>query len=148
MAMDREAFFWKIMDGKVPPPPIATTLGLVFKHVDAGAGTIEVEFTAKPEFANPAGNVQGGILGAMLDDAMGTALAATLAKGEFAPTLNLSIAFERPAKPGSIQGKGRVLKRGKDVCFLAGELFQNGERVASATATALVRRLQDRSSPL
>lgn len=143
IAMDREAFFWKIVDGKVPPPPIAQTLGLVFRHVDAGTGTIEVEFTAKPEFTNPAGNVQGGMLGAMLDDAMGTALAATLAKGEFAPTLNLSIAFERPAKPGSIQGKGRVLKRGKDICFLAGELFQNGDRVASATATALVRRLPD-----
>ncbi|HZM37392.1 MAG TPA: hypothetical protein VFC18_23235 [Burkholderiales bacterium] len=40
------------MDGKVPPPPIAETLGLVFKHVDAGAGTIEVEFTARPEFSN------------------------------------------------------------------------------------------------
>mgnify|MGYP006171741789 CR=1 FL=1 len=141
--IDREAFFWRIVDGKVPPPAIATTLGLVFKHIDADAGTIEVEFTARPEFANPTGNVQGGILGAMLDDAMGTALAATLAKGEFAPTLNLSIAFERPAKAGVIQGKGRVLKRGKDICFLAGELHQNGERVASATATALIRRLPD-----
>jgi acyl-coenzyme A thioesterase PaaI-like protein len=34
-----------------------------------------------------------------------------------------------------------VLKRGKEVCFLAGELYQDGELVASATATAIIRRL-------
>jgi len=32
-----------------------------------------------------------------------------------------------------------VIKRGKDVCYLAGELFQEGELIATATATALVR---------
>jgi uncharacterized protein (TIGR00369 family) len=138
---DKAAFFWRIRAGELPPPPIAATLGLVFKHIDAEAGTIEVEFTARPEFNNPAGNVQGGILAAMLDDAMGTALAATLAKGEFAPTLNLNASFHRGAKAGTISGKGRVLKRGKDVCFLAGELYQDGELVASATATALIRRM-------
>jgi uncharacterized protein (TIGR00369 family) len=85
--------------------------------------------------------VQGGFLAAMLDDTMGPALAATLAAGEIAPTLNLNVSFERPAKVGMLSGKGRVLKRGRDVCFLAGELYQDGQRVASATATALVRKI-------
>jgi uncharacterized protein (TIGR00369 family) len=76
----------------------------------------------------------------MLDDTMGPALAATLAEGEFAPTLNLNVSFERPAQVGTIVGKGRVLKRGRDVCFLAGELYQDGQRLACATATALIRR--------
>jgi uncharacterized protein (TIGR00369 family) len=111
----------------------------VFKHIDAESGAVEVEFQAKPEFTNPAGNIQGGFLAAMLDDTMGPALAATLAAGEFAPTLNLNVSFERGAKVGAIVGKGRVVRRGKDVCFLAGELFQDGERIASATATAFVR---------
>jgi acyl-coenzyme A thioesterase PaaI-like protein len=39
-----------------------------------------------------------------------------------------------------LQGKGRILKRGKEVCFLAAELFQEGEMVAAATATAIIRR--------
>jgi uncharacterized protein (TIGR00369 family) len=71
---------------------------------------------------------------------MGPALAAMLAAGEIAPTLNLNVSFERPAKVGTLSGKGRVLRRGRDVCFLAGELYQDGQRVAAATATALVRR--------
>ena len=138
--MDKEAFFWKIMAGELPAPNVAAILGVKFKAIDADAGTIEVEFLAKPEFTNPMGKVQGGFLAAMLDDTMGPALAATLAVGEFAPTLNLNVSFGRPASVGSLLGKGRVVKRGKEVCFLAGELFQEGELVASATATAIIRR--------
>jgi acyl-coenzyme A thioesterase PaaI-like protein len=47
---------------------------------------------------------------------------------------------ESPSSP--IQwGVGRVLRKGKDVCYLAGELSQNGELVATATATALIRKM-------
>jgi len=138
--MDKNAYFWEVMDGKLPPPGAAATLNMRFTHIDAEAGTIETTFEAGTAFTNPAGHVQGGFLAAMLDDTMGPALAATLAAGEIAPTLNLNVSFERPAKVGTLSGKGRVLKRGRDVCFLAGELYQDGQRVASATATALVRR--------
>ena len=57
------------------------------------------------------------------------------------PTLNLNVSFLKPAKPGKLRGVGRVVKKGKDVCYLAAELSQNGEIVASATATALIRRM-------
>ena len=137
--MDSNAFFWKIVRGEIPPPNVAETLGITFGNIDAEAGTIEVEFLARPEFTNPMGNVQGGFLAAMLDDTMGPALAATLKEGEFAPTLNLNVSFERAAKVGPLSGKGRVVKKGRDVCFLAAELYQAGELVASATATALIR---------
>jgi uncharacterized protein (TIGR00369 family) len=139
--MDREAFFWQVADGRLPPPRVAATLGMKITRVDAEAGVVEADFEAKPEFTNPVGNVQGGILAAMLDDTMGPALACQLAAGEFAPTLNLNISFLKPAKPGKLRGVGRVVRKGKDVCYLAGELSQNGELVATATATALIRRM-------
>ena len=141
--MDRKAYFWQVMDGHLPPPGAAATLGIRFTHIDAESGTIDTTFEANAGFTNPAGHVQGGFLAAMLDDTMGPALAAMLAEGEIAPTLNLNVSFERPAKVGTLHGKGRVLKRGRDVCFLAGELYQDGQRVASATATALVRKAAD-----
>lgn len=138
--MDRDAFFWQVQDGKLPAPKAAATLGIAIKQVSPESGTIEVEFQGKPEFTNPAGNIQGGFLAAMLDDTMGPALSATLKAGQFAPTLNLNVSFSKPAKVGVLQGKGRILKRGKEVCFLSSELYQEGEIVASATATALIRR--------
>ena len=139
--MSKDSFFWKIMAGELAPPKAAWTLGISFKVVDPEAGTIEVEFQARAAFTNPAGNIQGGFLAAMLDDTMGPALAATLGPNEFAPTLNLNVSFERPAVVGTIVGKGRIVKRGRDVCFLAAELFQGGELVASGTATALIRSM-------
>jgi len=138
--MNREALFWQIQDGKASPPAAAATLGISIRAVSPEDGVIEVEFDGKPEFTNPVGHIQGGFLAAMLDDTMGPALAATLDAGEFAPTLNLNVSFARPAKVGKLQGRGRILKRGKEVCFLAAELFQEGELVAAATATAIIRR--------
>jgi uncharacterized protein (TIGR00369 family) len=140
--VDRDALFWQIMEGKAPAPRCADTLGITFSNVRPDEGTIEVGFVAKAEFLNHTGVVQGGFLAAMLDDTLGPALAATLGKGEFAPTANLNVSFFRPAKVGELQGKGRVVRRGRGVCFLAGELFQDGELIASATATAIIRRIE------
>lgn len=116
------------MRGEMPPPPAATTLGISFKNIDAKIGAIEVEFEGKKEFTNPAGNIQGGFLAAMLDDTMGPALASTLSEGEFAPTLNLNVCFQSAAKVGRLLGKGRVVKRGRGVCFLSAELYKTASR--------------------
>ena len=84
--MDKNSFFWKIVDGKVPVPPCAKTLGLEFVEIDGERGTIETRFEAVNSFLNPVGHVQGGFLAAMLDDTMGTALASTLKDEELLST--------------------------------------------------------------
>ncbi len=139
--MDNKAFFWKVQEGDLPPPKAAETLGIKILNVDVNEGSIEVSFEAIEAFTNPAGNVQGGFLAAMLDDTMGPALAATLKEGEFAPTLSLNVNFHAPAKIGALIGRGRVVRRGGQVCFLSGELEQAGQVIATATAAALVRKL-------
>jgi uncharacterized protein (TIGR00369 family) len=84
--------------------------------------------------------IQGGLLAAMLDDTLGPALVATLGPGQFAPTTDLHVQFLRPARPGRLTGRGRVVHRGKDIAFLAGELLDDsGQIVAAATATAKIR---------
>jgi uncharacterized protein (TIGR00369 family) len=81
------------------------------------------------------------MLAAMLDDTMGPALVATLGDGEWAPTTDLHVQFLHPAGPGVLVGRGRVVRRGGSVAFLAGELSDaDGRVVATAVATASVRR--------
>ncbi|HEY8546298.1 MAG TPA: PaaI family thioesterase [Acidimicrobiales bacterium] len=139
--MSRSGPFWDVMEGRVPPPPAAVTLGFELLAVDPDAGTIEVAFTATEAFLNPIGVVQGGFLAAMLDDTLGPALVATLGDGEFAPTTDLHVQFLRPAQPGRLVGRGRIVRRGRDIAFLAGELLDDSGRiVATATATAHIRR--------
>jgi uncharacterized protein (TIGR00369 family) len=137
----RKGPFWDVLEGRREPPPAAVLLGWELVAIDPDAGTIEVTFTASRQFLNPAGNVQGGFLAAMLDDTLGPALVATLGDGEWAPTIDLQVQFLRPAKPGKLHGRGRVVRRGRDIAFLAGELRDaTGETVATATASALIRR--------
>ncbi|HEX7034738.1 MAG TPA: PaaI family thioesterase [Pseudomonadales bacterium] len=132
--------FQQMMDGELPMPKAAATLGATIKEVDPEAGTIVVEFRATEAFTNPIGTIQGGFLAAMLDDTMGPALTATLGPGEFAPTLELKVNFIAPARVGPLLGRGRVVSRGGSVCVLEGELYQEGALVAKASATALIRR--------
>jgi uncharacterized protein (TIGR00369 family) len=91
--------------------------------------------------------IQGGLLAAMLDDTMGPALVATLGPGQFAPTADLQVQFLRPARPGRLTGRGRIVRRGKDIAFLAGELSDEfGQIVATATATAQIRAVDVRAA--
>jgi uncharacterized protein (TIGR00369 family) len=139
--MDREGPFWDVMEGRAEPPPAAVLLGWELVAVDPEAGTVEMSFTATEQFLNPFGAVQGGLLAAMLDDTLGPALVATLGPGESAPTTDLHVQFLRPARPGRLVGRGRIVRKGRDVGFLAGELVDDtGEVVAVATATAQIRR--------
>lgn len=139
----RQGPFWDVIDGRTAPPPAAVALGWELLSVDPDAGTIEVAFTASDRFLNPVGVVQGGFLAAMLDDTLGPALVATLGPGQFAPTTDLHVQFLRPARPGRLVGRGRIVRRGKDVGFMSGELVDSsGAVVATATATAQIRTMQ------
>ena len=141
----RRRLFWDELAGRIVPPPSAVTLGWELVTVDADQGTIEVAFSAGEQFVNPAGVIQGGFLAAMLDETLGPALVATLPEGQFAPTLDLHVQYLRPAHPGRLYGRGRVVQRGKQVCFLAGELLDpSGRPVAVATATAHIQTREGR----
>jgi uncharacterized protein (TIGR00369 family) len=135
----RRGPFWDLIGGHRDPPPAATLLGWEVEAVDPEAGTIELSFTAKEDFLNLAGNVQGGFLAAMLDATLGPVLGATLSDGEWAPTISLNVQFVRPAKPGKLRGRGRIVRRGRDIAFLAGELIDGDDIIATATASAIIR---------
>jgi uncharacterized protein (TIGR00369 family) len=140
-APERVGPFWDAVAGRAPMPPVAGLLGWVLEEVDPAAGTIRVRFDARHEFANPLGNIQGGMLAAMLDDTMGPALVATLPPGGFAPTLEMKVSYLEPAVVGPLWGRGRVVKRGATVSFVEGELADRDGRVI-ARATATVRMIQ------
>ena len=131
--------FWDGVQGRAPVPPAAATLGFEFVGADVEAGTIEVAFAATGAFTNPAGNVLGGFLAAMLFDTVGPALLATLGPDQFQSTQQLNVSFLRPVPPGRLLGKGRIVHRDGDLVFLEASLLDgDGTLVATATATARV----------
>lgn len=141
MTGERTGAFWESVEGRAPMPTAAKTLGWSLIEANPERGEIEVSFEATDEFLNPAGTVQGGFLTAMLDDTMGPALAATLDDGLFGATLELKVSFLRPAAPGRLVGRGRVVHSGTSIAFLSGELLdESGQAVAVGSATARILR--------
>jgi len=137
--MTRSGPFWDGVEGRVPMPRAAATLGLEFIDADLEARTIELAFAATEAFTNPAGNVLGAFVAAMLYDTVGPALLATLEPDQFQSTLELNVNFLRPVRPGRVIGKGRVVHRDGDLAFLEASLLDaEGTLIATATATARV----------
>jgi uncharacterized protein (TIGR00369 family) len=135
----RSGPFWDAVEGRAPMPRAAATLGLQFVDADPGQGTIELAFAAREDFTNPAGNVLGAFVAAMLYDTVGPALLATLEPDQFQSTLGITVSFLRPARPGRLVGKGRVVHREGDMAFLEALLLDaQGALIATATATARV----------
>jgi uncharacterized protein (TIGR00369 family) len=123
----------------VPMPPAARLLGWKLIAVDPKAGTIDVEFDAKPEFTNPAGFIQGGFLAAMLDDTLGPAAFAMTDGKRMTTTIDLHLHYVRPVLPGRVTTRAKVVNLGATIAFLAGELFgPDGRLSAMATASAIV----------
>jgi uncharacterized protein (TIGR00369 family) len=122
---------------RFPKPPCAELLGWTLLEHDAARGWAKIGFEGRPQFLNPAGFVQGGLLAAMLDDTMGPT--ALLASGGalYTATIDMNVSFLAPARPGRFVGEGRVVQMGKTVAFLEAKLFDaEGTLVARATSSA------------
>jgi uncharacterized protein (TIGR00369 family) len=118
-------------------PPSAKLLGWHLIDARQAEGWIKVGFDGKPDFCNPAGFVQGGILSAMLDDTMGPAVFVMTEGRLFTSTISLTVNFLAPAKPGPIVGEARVTQLGKTIAFMEGRLTAaDGAVLATATTSA------------
>jgi uncharacterized protein (TIGR00369 family) len=119
--------------------PHSALLGSEFIGWDEAAQTVTLRFTVKREMTTWRGGVQGGLVAGYLDDVMGYAYVAATG-GEMAPlNLDISMSLIRLIPEGAtIIGKGRVVKGGRRVIFLEGELLaEDGTLYARSTSTAL-----------
>ena len=81
--------------------------------------------------------MQGGILTAMLDDAMGPAVFVMTEGRLYTATISMTVNFLAPAEPGPIVGEANVTQLGKTVAFVEGRLLaEDGTVLATATASA------------
>ena len=138
----REGIFWEIIAGKRPLPAVLTLLG--WQVLEAEPGRIRVTFQGKPDFYNPVGFVQGGILTAMLDGVMGSAAVSLLDDNETIATLDMNTSYMQSVRDVKLVAEGRVVHRGGATVYMDGNLtFEDGSLVATATATGRVtlRRL-------
>src|SRR6478609_6888895 len=118
-------------------PPSSRLLGWHLLDARPGDGWIRIGFDGKPDFCNPAGFVQGGILSAMLDDTMGPAVFAMTEGRLYTATITMTVNFLAPARPGPITGEATVTQLGKTIAFVEGRLTdKDGTLLATASSSA------------
>lgn len=128
-----------MLDGSIPPPPIANLIGFKVSSIEAGKAV--VEFEAGEEHANPMGTLHGGVLCDISDAAMGMAYASSLNEGESFTTLELKINFLKPIWKAKLRAEGSVVNGGKTVGLVMCDVFdEQGRLIARATSTCMTLR--------
>ena len=122
---------------RLVPPPSSKLLGWHLLDARPADGWVRIGFDGKPEFCNPAGFVQGGMLSAMLDDTKGPAVFVMTEGRLYTATISMTVNFLSPARPGPITGEATVRQLGKTVAFVEGRLIaEDGTVLATATSSA------------
>jgi len=128
-----------IVDGTLPPPPIARLLDFELVEVQDGRAL----FAMQPAewMYNPIGSVHGGIAATILDSCMGCAVHTTLEAGIGYTTADLQVRYLRAMSDttGRVLAEGRVIHRGKRTATAEGRLFvESDERLLAHGSTGCV----------
>ncbi|WEK69032.1 MAG: PaaI family thioesterase [Candidatus Chryseobacterium colombiense] len=101
--------------------------------ISAEKGQLEFQYTVRPEWLNPMGNLHGGVTAAIFDDVIGATMF-SLNEKNFIVTINNSIDYFSTAKENdNIVAETKIIKRGKQ--------FVNAEcEIWNADKTRLIAR--------
>jgi len=121
-------------------PHIWRTLG--YRRLGWVPGGTTIEWDAPEEYCFPAAGgpiVQGGLVTALLDAAMGGACWTVLDRDEAFLTADLRVEFLRASRPGTMRATGEVVRRTRRVVFCAAELRDAaGALMATSRCTQVV----------
>lgn len=121
-------------------PHIWRTLG--YRRVLWEPGRVVLEWDAPEEYAFPGRGgyiVQGGMVTALLDAAMGSAAWTTLDLEEGFLTADIRVEFHSATRPGRLRAEGSVVRRTRRIVFCEGSLFDAaGELLAASRCTQIV----------
>jgi len=135
-------FMTGILEGRLPGPPIAQTMGYTLHAVEDGRAV----FRGAPAFdvTNPMGTVHGGWYGTLLDSAMACAVMTKVPRGSIYTTLEYKISIIRPIPLGiQIDCEGVVDHSGRSTGVAHGEIrgVENGKLYATGTTTCIIMKI-------
>lgn len=121
-------------------PPSAKWMGMDLIEHRTDDQYSKVSFAPTKDMINFGGVIQGGILTAMMDDAMGFNAFISLGMKFSMASIDLHTHFLNAVALGPITVEAQVTKAGKSVVFLEAKLFdQDGKLSARATSSCKLR---------
>ncbi len=132
-----------------PPEPTGMALALGIERTAWSPGHACLEVTVNADHLNKGGAAHGGLMTVLLDAALGGALVSTLPTSSWCATTQLTTSFLDAARLGErLVATGRVVRRGRHVAHLAGEVCVGERVVASAVGTWAIWDQRPPSMPL
>jgi acyl-CoA thioesterase len=120
-------------------------VGFTIDPAQSGKGFCTVTGRVERRHLNINGVVHGGVFATILDTAMGGSVVSLLHEDEVTATTSLYVEFLRPAGEGeTLHAKGEVVRRGRHMAFVRGELDDSsGRRLSQAQGTWYIWSRED-----
>src|ERR1700722_4332625 len=128
-----------MVEGRIPAPPIAQTLG--FWLAEVGDGECVFEGDTGSHLLNPLGGVHGGWALTLIDSATGCAAHSLLPAGVGYASIGTEANFTPPLKhdTGRVRAEGRVVGRGRQIITAEARILDADKRLlAHGTSTLMV----------
>lgn len=128
-----------MIEGRLPPPPVANLLGFTLRSVERG--TVTATLVPDESHYNLLGSMHGGMGATLLDTVMGCAVHTVIPHGKGYTTLNISVHYLRPitVATGEVTAIGEVVHAGRSTAIAHGRIVDaNGKLYATADTTCLV----------
>lgn len=129
-----------LMSVREPEQRVNPLFTLLEIHVDEiGPDHATLSMAATPELMQGAGQLAGGILATLLDEAMAHAVLGGNVDGNVTTTVDMNVRYYRPVNKGdSLTCSARVTRRGSRVVFAEAVIHNADLECAAATATFLI----------
>jgi uncharacterized protein (TIGR00369 family) len=101
----------------------------------AEEGRAAVSLNAEERHLNPSGTVHGGVISTLIDASMAEALNTITEEGEQPFTIQITVNYMKPGKPGTLTSTAQVRKGGERITIVEAEVVQEVEDEVIALAT-------------
>jgi acyl-CoA thioesterase len=113
--------------------PFIASMGIEVPELGLGYARFVMPF--KPGLANSIGLLQGGMIGALADEAVAYALWSLVPENELISTVEMKINFLAPVRRGPVEAVARIAKRGRTISLGEVEVMEQGQLVAKGLFT-------------
>ena len=127
--------------------PFVKLMGM--KLLSSGDGKSVMRCRIRPVLRNTAGTLHGGVMGALVDMSVATALRSVMALSCWMTTVEYKVNFLKPVSDGVVTARGTVLRLGSTIAVGSTEIRNDqGEVVAFGSATYyILKKPEKRNVP-
>jgi uncharacterized protein (TIGR00369 family) len=117
--------------------PFLKLLGIQVESV--GPGTATLLLPIREELKRNDGIIHGGAIASVIDSAFAFAIIPLLGENERTVTVDLTLHYVRPLSGGVAKASARVVRAGRRVITVSGEVFDENEKLAATSLSTYLR---------